>query len=306
MPTIEQAIDFLRRNEALGEPKDSPWRTLAEGEQRSPLDWDVLFPKGNQEDPWGGFNPPSEELEELYKAIGEGAPVRVSRTDSFPAIWDTCAWYQPIHFFGHDWGIYIKESCVKHSARTIARFLHPQDVQHMRPADLCKALYRAALLTFYLHEAFHHKVESLGFRLHVAHRASRYLPYEKDVYQKTAGTDDQLEEALANADSYLRLGENTYSYWLTQPVLEATRRYLEWEFPNSPPGYRMAVNYLSKPKFGAGENFLQSQMNEASLNPAQPTDDWDLAPRMTQSLFRFDQNIYTVIPAGTLSTLPII
>jgi hypothetical protein len=32
-----------------------------------------------------------------------------------------CAWYCPIHFFGHGWGIYIRESCILSTAMDIAR-----------------------------------------------------------------------------------------------------------------------------------------------------------------------------------------
>jgi hypothetical protein len=36
-----------------------------------------------------------------------------------------CAWYCPIHFFGHGWGIYIRESCILSTAMDIARAASP-------------------------------------------------------------------------------------------------------------------------------------------------------------------------------------
>lgn len=45
-----------------------------------------------------------------------------------------CAWYCPIHFFGHGWGIYIRESCILSHAVNIAGFVNWRDVQAFRYA----------------------------------------------------------------------------------------------------------------------------------------------------------------------------
>src|SRR5262249_40886841 len=154
---------------------------------------------------------------------------------------------------------------------------------------------------YFLHEHYHHKVECLGFRLHVVQRKSAFLPYHKLVYAGTKGTDDQLEEALANADCYHRLNDQPYAYWLTPHIVRATKRYLRCQFPHDPPGYRMADRYLRRRDFAVGENNLQAQVKEASLKPSQPANEWDMAPRMTQSFFRVTSNIWIVIPAGAPS-----
>ena len=31
-----------------------------------------------------------------------------------------CAWYCPIHYYSYDWGIYIKEDCIKMFENTIS------------------------------------------------------------------------------------------------------------------------------------------------------------------------------------------
>jgi predicted RNA binding protein YcfA (HicA-like mRNA interferase family) len=67
----------------------------------------------------------------------------------------------------------------------------------------------------------------------------------------------------------------------------------------------MASNYLTKPEFDEGEKVLQAQVKEISLTPAQPIEEWAMAPRMLQSFFTVNSNIWTVIPAGTKSRLPI-
>ena len=136
-------------------------------------------------------------------------------------------------------------------------------------------------------------------------RKSAFLPYNKLIYAGTKGTDGQLEEALANADCYHRLSKPPYALWLTPHVVKAVRKYLKWQFPKDPPGYREAVKYLTKPEFDAGENILQAQVKETSLTPAQPAAEWDMAPRMTQSFLPVTSSIWTVISAKTKPRLPL-
>jgi hypothetical protein len=187
----------------------------------------------------------------------------------------------------------------------MARFVS-RTIVHLAPPVLWfRALYRGATYLYFLHEHYHHKTECLGFRLHVVMRKSAFLPYHKTIYAPSKGTDDQLEEALANADCYRRLNKKPYTVWLTQHVVRAAKAYLEWQFPRDPPSYRRAIHYLKAPDFRAGENTLQAQIKEASLTPGQPTGEWDLAPRMTQPFFPVTSNIWTVIPAGSKSRLPV-
>lgn len=313
MQTIDQAVDFLIRNHAL-ELGGSPWPTYEDGEKVYGVDWEQLFPPRARNaslesgfpdgDNWD-LQPTPEELGELGNVLGVGLPDRQPPAPGHQPTWDTCAWYQPIHFFGDDWGIFIKEECVKWTALMIARFVDRAVVPETLRHHLFKALYRAAVYLYFLHEHYHHKVECLGFRLHVVQRRSSFLPYHKLIYAGSKGTDDQLEEALANADCYRRLSTQPYAFWLTPHVVKAIRDYLMWQYPYDPPGYRMAVHYLTKGEFSSGENFLQAQVKEISLKPAQPADEWDMAPRMTQSFLPVTANIWTVIPAGTMPRLPV-
>jgi hypothetical protein len=78
-----------------------------------------------------------------------------------------CAWYCPMHFFGHGWGIYIREACILSHAIDIAAMVHWPSVHAPRP-EIARHLLRSAFYVFFLHEQFHHKVESLGLRLLIA------------------------------------------------------------------------------------------------------------------------------------------
>jgi hypothetical protein len=218
MASAEEIVDWLDEQKTI-RIGESPWRTLSEDEDVILTDWKRLFPserptgRGNldwevSEDDWESTDQvaPDAETEGFSNKVRESIEAEppskndAERTEELG--WDTCAWYQPMHFFGNDWGIFIHRDCIREIAIWIARFL-PKGTLVSPP--LIKALTRAGFAVLFLHEQFHHKIESLGIRLHVVENSSRYLPYERKVYVPTCGTDDNLEEAIANADAFLRL-----------------------------------------------------------------------------------------------------
>ena len=108
MTDIDQAVDFLIANNSL-ELGVSPWPTYEEGEEIHPIDWERLFPNRRREDYILWELPVTEdELGALENLLGKGPPREiVDKISTCDPEWDVCAWYQPIHFFGHDWGIFI-------------------------------------------------------------------------------------------------------------------------------------------------------------------------------------------------------
>lgn len=214
-----------------------------------------------------------------------------------------CAWYSPIHYYGHDWGIYIRESCILDTAKQIALFLDPISTPAVPSPALIGQLLRAAFYSFYLHEQFHHKVESLGFRLLIATKMDRYRTYMRDVYSSTYLTPACLEESLANADAYLRLEEDRYKYRLDD-VFQALRDYMGFSIPLQPPGYAEGVEYLDKQSFRRGQEELQSQVLEGSSSPVTPPQHWGIATHMIRSLMSIERRIFVVIPAGATPIFP--
>lgn len=145
------------------------------------------------------------------------------------------ACYCPIHFFGHDWGIYIREECILSHAIEIATFVDWSYVR-LRWGEIKRDLPRGSLYVFFLHEQFHHTVESLGLRLLVSNGADRYRTYKVNVHSPTLLKPDCIEESLANAESRRRLSEGRYVKRLDPEILEAQRRHLKWSLPKQPPG----------------------------------------------------------------------
>jgi hypothetical protein len=211
-----------------------------------------------------------------------------------------CAWYCPIHFCGRKWGIYIRERCVLSYAREIFRFadrgaLSRSGVDQWQIRRECQ---RAAFYALYLHEQFHHKVESLGFRLLVTTGSDRYRPYKQNVYRSTYLTADCLEETLANAESYRRLNEDRYTKRLSKPVREALRRFLNASFRRQPPGYREGEFFVAENRYRNGLSELQSQVLDGRIPPRTPTRNWLIAPKVITSLMDISDKIYIILPVG--------
>jgi len=265
------------------------------------------------------FDPTEEELNEIEGAFHQGPPGYSESQNSWrPVHWETCAWYQPVHFFGPNWGIYIKESCIFSTAKRFARFV-PRYLQVARTSrEWFNVLSLAATWVYYLHEHYHHRVESFGIRLHVVMGHSKYVPYENQVYgvlKSNLGNfpkgpyingwdpDEQIEEALANANSYNQIGSQTYSKKLGKQVVNIVREALRWEFRYDPPGYRQAVHYLNRESFKHGESLLQTRVVLADLSPV-ATHSWSFAPGMTKGFYGNRSKFWAVVDRAGRCRLP--
>jgi predicted RNA binding protein YcfA (HicA-like mRNA interferase family) len=208
-----------------------------------------------------------------------------------------CAWYAPMHFFGHGWGIYLREDCILSHALFVAARVDWADVRAPR-TEWARQLLRTAFYSFVLHEFFHHKVESLGLRLLVATGVDRYRPYKSSVYRPSFNTRACLEESLANADSYNRLNEPHFSKRVDPAIRIGLRKHLYFSFNVQPPGYAQAINFLDKDSFTLGLYNLQSQVLHGVLQPPNMAHHWAVAPNMITSLLDLTDEIYVILPQG--------
>ena len=236
-------------------------------------------------------------IERIIKNNPEDRPRPLSRERGANSPEPHCAWYCPIHFFGHGWGIYIREGCILSQSREIASFVRWRDVA-LPPALIARQLLRSAFYSFFLHEQFHHKVESLGFRLLIATNSDRYRNYKKNVYRRTYLSPDCLEESLANAESFRRLGEPRYVQRVDKAIRDGLKEYLRYSMPTQPPGYAEGVNYLSSERYKDGLYRLQSQMLDGAIRPTSASKHWSVAPNMITALTDITDDIYVVLPRG--------
>jgi predicted RNA binding protein YcfA (HicA-like mRNA interferase family) len=305
MPSLPEVIDFLDGHEALrlGEAPDV-WPILPEDDDTFEVDWTRLFPtrvadRGFED--WELFGNDDWDLPaEAIDRIGGATPV-TSDTHAQAPGWDRCAWYQPIHFHGFAWGLYLYDECII----DVAAALYDALGRPPLTTPLAKTLTRAGFATLFLHEQYHHKTESIAIRLHVVEQRPCYIDYFTNVYIPTTGSDAQIEEGLANADSFYRLAARPYSLWLGRSVRQLTEKYLRRSFSIAPPGYRVAAQILSLGTFDREEECLKAQVQEGILRPArQDPTEFSVASYLNQSLLTISQNIWTIVRKGAIPLLP--
>jgi predicted RNA binding protein YcfA (HicA-like mRNA interferase family) len=149
---------------------------------------------------------------------------------------DCLAFYLPFHFyFPGLWGVYL----VYEGVLWLASYIYNASQGSVNG----KQAIQIARRFLYYHEAFHHRTECLSMRMEITHRVPAYTRGFVPLYQRTFGSDKCIEEALANAHA---LRKSTWGIRKTHmPVIHA----LETLIRNSPPGYRLGVNYYHKTRF---------------------------------------------------------
>jgi len=314
MPTEDQIIKILEKYQ-LHDQKEPPWPTFNPQDSRAyPVNWESLFPNVRRREKDGEYewdvygddwqlNLGNDFENDLQGALESGYPTEDEIRDMARGnLWDVCAWYQPIYYYKYQWGIFIRQDCILRQALRIARFI-PKPVKYTR--GLARAIIRSSTYAYFLHEQYHHKVESLAIRLTIVDQSPIYAKYFSNVYVPSIGTNDQLEEALANANCYRRLVSDPYWQWISWPIVKATQQYLKVTFPHEPPGYSESVKYLVNTPFENGENILHSRVHEATTKTKQPATDWVAATHMIQSLYNVTEKIWCVINPSGIPILPI-
>ena len=136
MPDLGRILDMLDRDGALeiepqsdppGGPRASVWPSVENGEEVFEVDHARLFPTHNPTDRgYEDFEVHGDDWllseDDVGEIVGE---VGRDVSESTPPGWDVWAWYQPIHYFGPEWGIYIRETGLMECARRIAASLPP-------------------------------------------------------------------------------------------------------------------------------------------------------------------------------------
>ena len=229
--------------------------------------------------------------------------------DEKTSSWDYCAWYRPVHFFGSDAGISIRDACIKKLFRRLAiryRHLYKTPLSTWNLPHHERMLVRAATLAYFFHEQFHHSMECLGFRLHAVLGRSAYLDYHDKVYSPLFGTDGCLEEALASANMWHRFSEDPHKSALRPEYIRTIREQLKDEYLVDPPGYRMATNYIKTlPSFDRGHDEIMSQMRDGTPTPAIPVTNWLPASHLSHPIYRINSHFWAVVPDGAKSILPV-
>lgn len=282
-----------------GVPTETEYPQGTDGWDSYPVPWDdVLVDDRRLNDRSADVNQDANDPRGSWSATGQTVREIAGRNAHVlpPPDVDALAWYLPFHYFGLDWGIYIKEQ----SILEIAALIYVRMGQPHMSAKLSEDLCRMSLTVLYLHEAFHHKVESFAARLEMATLTPVYRSYKDNVVKVVRNTDSHLEEAVACAEMLARLDEVAYKKGVENRTRQATKRFLQAWIPQLNPGYRLGLEHLDD----ESKWILQSQIAEGSERPTRSFTDWALADNMLRGFFDKDSIAYVIVPMGAKPIVP--
>jgi predicted RNA binding protein YcfA (HicA-like mRNA interferase family) len=298
--SLSKVVDTLVELDVVDLDREGPWPGEPDDADAYEPDWSQVHPKQSDttDMPMDMPSVGSAVFNEIRQRANGGFKVPP------PDVLDALAWYTPIHYFGTGAAIHIRESAVVTVAVSILSGLDLAEREDW--ANVMGSL-RAAISVLYLHEAFHHKIESLAIRFEVIERQRRYLPYDDNVVIPLLRqrSDDVLEETLACAEMYRRFkDEPVYLKGIPHRVRSATLRMLPPWFETLPPSYNKAGKYLKNSKFDLALNELMSQVQEATITPKRDASEWDLAPHQIRGLFNCQNITHVLVPLGQQPILP--
>ena len=194
-------------------------------------------------------------------------------TDYLENPFDVMAWYQPLHFYGEDFGIHVDVRAVIDMAVSIARridwglfFLDAERFcSYAGRNGVFVQCLQISLFSLLAHEYYHHLTESYCISLSKSRGDAPWEKYDR-LYRSLKRSDDQLEESLANAYAFRSIkalgGKGEWS----RAVQEAGVRYLAELFKASPPGYRVADRYFTDRSFAEGERELRFRIRAGKID----------------------------------------
>lgn len=303
-------MDGDRVVDVLGEMDLLDFRAAGPGSSRPPededawgIDWDAVDAGDGIADSDAPVAVPDRDQKgDAWARVHREVASRAQGEPPPPPDPDALAWYLPMHFYGHDWGIHIREASILDLAAHMLR-----NISQPWTVETVAACVRLGLTALYLHEAFHHKAESFAIRLEVVEREPVYAPYQDNVYAKVYGTDDCLEEALACADMVSRpKKEDAYGRWIRRELRrQAYDTFVASWIPTLPPGYRRGLDLADDARRNRDAlNRLSAQIHEGRRQPMRRIHEWDLFREGFKGLANVREVSRVLVPLGEAPVVP--
>ena len=211
---------------ALAKPRqrgsDSPSIELPE-ERRIGIDLELISASGEL---FTDVFPDDKHYEERISAAKED----VARSG-----FEAFAWYQPFHAWDEcSWGIYFDAEKLDDLALLLFDEFRAKRSAYLSYGTCCQL----ALGLVFTHEFFHARVEAALTWMELNVSNPRYLRYKRDVYHYLQGTDDWLEEALANWASWEWFQNFAREHLSLNDIqIESLNEIIEHVLDLSPAGY---------------------------------------------------------------------
>ena len=218
--------------------RDEEYDAVRVSDYISNLDWDdIVIDISDDDDDWGEQIVPdcnrllekTDKRNFTYTECKEHYEVECNGDVEKIPTFNKCAWYSSYHYGKHNWGIHMKESCIRKRARYIWKHNAPYTTTH-------QDAYRSAFLYTFSHELFHFITDQAATVLELILRdPTLYKKYMSSVYLPSFQNPPfgALEESLANRYRYGR-----YQFY-------KMNKYLAFRMmKNQPIGYNSFDKYL--------------------------------------------------------------
>ncbi len=207
---------------------------------------------------------------------------------------DAMAFYLPFHFFHPRWwGIYLLAEAIEEFGDWISR---------RSSGQLSRAEgFVVARLFAYGHEAFHHGVEVFATRLELAHREPLYRTGFTRFFTRVIGSDECVEEALANAAALQKIGERAFKKPNDPAKRRVALRILHEYVRSCPPGYRLGSKLAGDKSFVRARNgFAEQNLREAVPTvPGRSAGIWSAFPHAFGGISRVTSRVNYLVPRAS-------
>ena len=223
---------------------------------------------------------------ELSISFG-GAPQQSIWESTMPPP-DAYAFYLPFHYFYPTWwGVYI----ILENAVQLAEFIRSKAGGYLNQQEALAAVR----IFLYAHEAFHHVVESFATRLEITQRRPIYKTGFNSLFSRTAGSNNAIEEALANAYAYRRVKERFAAD--NKPKRDSALKGLRSFIDQCPPGYNRAPEFFSISAFDVMRaEFAEDNHKESlPLLPKKASNLWDCFPHAFSGISRVNSRVNYIV-----------
>ncbi len=261
---------------------------IIENESRAGIDLDQLG-RGDGL----GIQLDSETRDQISNALGKKGTVIKAPNHH------VLAWYQPIHYYGSDWGIFINTQGLLEVTEDIATYVSAREV------NLEEKLVLASFSILYYHELFHHRVESAAIRMHVIEDKPCYRAYTKKIYSLYHQLQTSCpEEKMAMADMFRKIDSSDRWKIVGKNIRRATKEYLLDLFKVMPPTYMGAETVIKSHHNQQALGELLSSIQEISTKPLRSADEWRFASNISKPLYTISQNIWEITSPGIAPVMP--
>ncbi len=233
-----------------------------------------------------------EEIDEYEYESREESEEIIEKPPEPPEDFRCTAWYVGFHY-NDEWGIWARLEAIKDLAKNALSYIYnDHDFEGAENSFTSKKAFRKVLGKMVFnemmgsiirHEMFHHMVEVTATNYEIISGKKVYLPYKHRVYEPTFNTENNVEEAMASANSVLPFTSREfiinysnndkhlpeqYRRILTVKFVEDVDRYIRKNWlDNAPYSYRKYVKYYKTWKdFMKGIKELNSQILTADVN----------------------------------------